>query len=117
MNRISSSDVFEKQLIKTLNDHANQLDADITTRLRCARSAAINSSRQGTNKSWSSWPGIAGLVAVALLLSVSLHNQPASSVETPLLDDLDLLVTEDLEFYRQLEVLEWMDSDTMESDV
>lgn len=108
---------FEDNIVENLDDYTKQLDPHTVASLQRARNNVLAVYRQSTTQTtWSSWPGVAGLIAVAVLLAVSLHRQEASSVTTPFLDDLDLLATEDPEFYQQLEVLQWMDANDVETD-
>ncbi len=115
-NTEQSSHSIESQIASSLDDYADQLTPDTLTRLRDARVAALSSLGK-KNNNMIAWPGAAGLVAIAVLLAVSLHSQNSSPVVTPLLDDLDLLVTEDVEFYQQLEILQWMDTNEADLDV
>ena len=111
----NSKDSFEDKIVHGLDNYSNQLVVDTLIRLRHARNKALADSSHA-NYTWGVWPGVAGFVAIVLLLTVSLHWQSSSPVVTPLLDDLDLLMTEDLEFYQQLEFLQWMDANGVEID-
>lgn len=107
---------LESEIIESLDAFSNQLDPVTTAGLQNARNNALLSTNRSPYSVWLNWAGATSLAVVVLLMVVSVFNINQHPVSSPLLDDLDLLVSEDLEFYQDLEVIQWMVANDIELD-
>ncbi|MCH9696553.1 MAG: hypothetical protein K0U68_00450 [Gammaproteobacteria bacterium] len=107
---------LESEIINSLDAFSNQLGTETTVGLQKARTKALQSETPSMYPVWLNWKGATGFAGVVLLITVSMFNVNQQPVSSPLLDDLDLLVSEDLEFYQDLEVIQWIVTNDIEFD-
>lgn len=107
---------LESEIIDSLNAFSHQLDTETTAGLRNARNNALLSANRSLYPMWLNWAGATSFAVVVLLVVVSVFNINQPPVSSPLLDDLDLLISEDLEFYQEMEVIQWMVANDIEFD-
>lgn len=101
-------EAFATRVRQALRQSERSLDADTAARLRVAREQAVAAARKPR---WAlNWALPAGAVATGLLV-FALLPRPAAVIELDGAETLEILADEQgLEFYQDLELYEWLDS-------
>ena len=109
---------FINHIKQVLDDDTEQLDADISRRLRLARAEAVESY---TEKHFSWKPAGGFALATMLLVAIGVWqiggNNLVNTTTTmpPAVDDLDLIASSDnLQLYQNLDFYQWLE--TVEGD-
>ena len=124
---LSNDDLLVKKAIgHHLDSQVAQLDFTVTSKLAAARHRALD--RQKKQPAWysvSGWQPLAratGALAVALIIGSQLTDtttriqpspQTAETVTSTLMEDITILAEgDDIEFYQNIEFLEWLESNS-----
>ena len=109
MNNRSDMTDFEKQMQTVLRDSESQLDTQTIRSLANARSEAMNESK----KSYSSrffmpvtGMALASVIALVLVLSPDFYSN-----QTPALDNEELLLSEGMDLYEDMDFYYWLASE------
>lgn len=109
---------FINQIKQVLDEDTEQLDSDISRRLRLARAEAVESY---TEKHFSWKPAGGFALATMLLVAIGVWqidgNNPVNKTTTmpPAMEDLELIASSDnLQLYQNLDFYQWLE--TVEGD-
>ncbi|EGV52199.1 hypothetical protein [Candidatus Endoriftia persephonae] len=112
MNKQSDEQALIQLLQRRLDEGVEQLDSDTRERLRQMRHTALETLPQP--RVWWQSPLLGGVMATASVTLLVLYlwvGTPVAVDEGLLLDDLELLSSEDLELSSELEFYLWLESE------
>ena len=101
---------LEKQLQDTLRRSENELDSATARRLAAARNTALNAVNQRR------WPGVfipvVSMTALCLVAVILVFSLPTQNLQQNSPPHEELMLSEEIDLYENMEFYSWLASDT-----